>query len=118
MATGLTIPLSVSRGRLNTDFGVEQARKLIRLALLDGASENPWNSDAGAPSTTFRADSGALRASIEASVKSHFDRWRQQDRMELLSLKWSTVDDGALAVDLEYRDLDTERVESTGPIRI
>ena len=112
MAIGLSVPLVASRGRLVLESGESQMAKLIRMSCFDNASSNPWNGDAGSPSSIFKLDTPEVRGRIRSAVKTHFERWRQADRAELVSMTFAGTEDGALSVDITYRDLETERVDT------
>ena len=61
MAIGLSVPLVASRGRLVLESGESQMAKLIRMSCFDNASSNPWNGDAGSPSSIFKLDTPEVR---------------------------------------------------------
>lgn len=94
------------------DRGTTQMAKLIHVAVQDGASMNPWNTDVGTASPVFKGSTPVVKARIRKDLAAHFRRWQRQQRAELVELKFVTPNDRDLVADLTYRDLETDRVES------
>ena len=84
-------------------------RQVIRLALLDGTSGNPWNDDTGLPDQTFRPNDPATRARIRAKVNEVFRRLERTKRAKLVGISFprDPADGATLTVRIEYADLES-----------
>jgi hypothetical protein len=112
MAVGISLPFRTSRGRLVLDRGEVQMKKLINVAVQDGASQNPWNTDVGTRSPVFQGSTPVVKAQVRRDMTAHFRRWQEQERAEMIDLRFEERDSSSeLVADLTYRDLETERVE-------
>lgn len=110
MASGLSVPIRVVQGRTVVVDGSDQIDKLINLALSDGTSTNPYNSDVGVQAPLFDLQDAAARAILDRAVRRHFDRLQAGGRAELLDLqiREGDGDDSETVVHILYRDLETD----------
>jgi hypothetical protein len=103
MATGLSLPPRVVRGRLRTDDGESQMRKLIMVAVGSSESANPWNT-AGIAHPVFSLNDGRAQALLKRGIEAHFRRWERARRAKLRTVTFKQ-DGGTLYVEVRYRDL-------------
>lgn len=109
MAQGLQIPIKAIQGRPVVATGADEVRKIILLAMGDGLSANPFNTDVGVQAPVFALQDGASRAIIDQAVRRHFARLLAGGRAELTDLRIQTDDTkGETNVGVTYRDLETD----------
>jgi hypothetical protein len=84
-------------------------RQVIRLALLDGTSGNPWNGAAGTPDQAFRSNDPATRARLRSRVHEVFRRLERTKRAKLIALTFprDALNPASLIVRIEYSDLES-----------
>lgn len=117
MASGLSIPMRVVRGRGVIDSGERQMAKLISLAMTEGESDNPFNDDAGIQVPVFDVNLPSTRALVRREIEHHFRRFEADERASLERIETSEGD-GEMIVDLWYIDMETdERHEISKTLR-
>lgn len=94
----------------------EALRQIIRLNLMDGTSENPWNGPAlGTPDQAYTTTGPAQRARVRARVVDLFRRLERTRRAKLASIAFPSSGP-ALIVAIDYTDLESgsrDRMELT-----
>lgn len=109
MATGLAVPVRVVQGRAVVLDGPDQLDKLISLAVAEGLSANPYNSDVGVQAPIFDLQDATQRAILDRAVRRHFERLQAGGRAELLQLQINVGDDDSeTLVEIVFRDLETD----------
>lgn len=109
MPTGIAVPMVAVNGRAAVVSGSDQVAKLIELAVSDGSSANPFNTDVGVVAPIFDLQGSGQRAILERAVRDRFAALEAGGRAELLSLQVTeSPDTGETLVDVVYRDLETD----------
>lgn len=93
-------------------------RQVIRLAILDGTSSNPWNSGIGTPDATFKSNDGTTKARLRTRIRAVFKRLERTHRAKLASLSFprDPTQPSVLNVEIAYINLETggrDRMEIT-----
>lgn len=113
MAQGIAVPVRVVQGRTVVESGSDQIAKLIRLAVAEAASANPFNTDVGVRSPVFDLQGSAARAILDQAVRRHFDRLAAGGRADLLDLRITEdADTAETIVEITYQDLETDEQRS------
>ena len=83
-------------------------RQVIRLALLDGTSTNPWNGGVGTPDQAFKRNAPVTQARLRSRVLEVFRRLERTHRAKLVAVTFPRDPDhpARLTVRVEYTDLE------------
>lgn len=113
MAKGLDIPVRPGPdGRAVMIEGSEQTAKIIRLAIADLSSSNPFQPDGISDRFVFSVPDSKTIADIAAHLKDAFNRLSAQGRARLVSGSPKFTTDPAtqeLVVDISYIDLEATK---------
>lgn len=92
----------------------EALRQVIRLSLLGGPGDNPWNVQAGVgvEGVAFASKGRAAIAGLRSYVRARFATLERQRRAKLESMDVDTATPGVVKVSIRYHDLETDGRDS------
>lgn len=120
MAQGISVPLKTKNGRLQLVSGDAYIDMLVRIALGDNQSDNPFQDiGLGAERWIFGINDGMAEGEIKTAVLSVFESLERDQlaKIKQSDIKFDRSEEGVLKMDLAYTNIETqERVELEVPI--
>lgn len=120
MAQGISVPLKTKNGRLQLLSGDDYIDMLVRIALGDNQSDNPFQDiGLGAEQWIFGINDGMAEGEIKRAVVAVFESLERDQlaKIQERDISFDRSEEGVLKMDLTYTNIETqERVELEVPI--
>ena len=105
MPSGFALPNNVVNGRLRTESGADQLRKIIMIAVGPSSSSNPFNG-AGTDIRLYDGPPDEVAIRIEDQISKQFKRLQEARRARLIRAR-ATPGDGRVDVEVVYTNLES-----------
>jgi hypothetical protein len=109
MATGIRIPVGVGvGGRTALVSGSEYTEQLVKVALLDLESDNPFVDQSGLEDAVFALSDATVRALLQRRVRAKFTQFEAERVARLLAITFEQGEtEGETEMTVAYLDMDT-----------